>query len=234
MDFANSGSTTSIPFRSFGVIGCLLFLSVPAATWGQERASDQAPSPTGFVSEMETKALATGNGRSAETAFVVEGVLWEYRILDRLHLRFQRQRSMVEGDHVFDIITARAVTDGAVQDVWFRVAPDTSRGPEQVPGERRYDPETDAIVRSIFTSGDGRTPETAFVVGGRIMAEYEVLRIMGLESAQQALVTIRGCSFDVQYAHEPGSDDTQRVYFKLGRDSLEPGGPCVLAPDGAR
>ena len=81
-----------------------------------------------------------------------------------------------------------------------------------------------------MTSGDGKTPETAFVIGGRVPAEYQVLGILGLRPQMQAFTTIRGCSFDVLTARDPDSGEARPVYFKLGPDTLSSAGPCALEP----
>ncbi len=79
-------------------------------------------------------------------------------------------------------------------------------------------------------SGDGMTPETAFVVGGRIGAEYQILRFMGIKSNSQALLTIRGCSFDRLSGRDLDTDEPREVYFKLGSPGFDYRGECVLQP----
>ena len=108
--------------------------------------------------------------------------------------------------------------------------PDTSRPAEEKPGQKRYDPDVDRAMRAIMAAGDGRTPESAFVVGGRIGAEYQVLDTLGFQPKTQALIAIRGCRFDVLTARDPDVGEPRIVYFKLGGDPVDPTRICALGP----
>lgn len=209
----------------FAVMCATLLLGPPPEA---TRAQNAARSETDVIVD---RALSAGDGQRDQTAYVVEGLLWSYPVLDRLRLQFSRQRVESINGQDFDVITATDRTNGAEKDVWFRVSPDNLVPNQLGAGGKRFDPQIDRIVRAIMTSGDGRTPETAFVVGGHIQAEYQVLRIIGLRSTgMQALDEIRGCSFDVLSAQDTESGQARQVYFKLGNDTLDPGGPCVLGP----
>ena len=118
------------------------------------------------------------------------------------------------------MVTARDSKTGRLQDVWFHPAVPTA--PDRA--------ETDRVVRAIVTSGDGTSPETAFVVGARIGAEYEILRYMGIRSDLQALLRVRGCSFDRLSGRDVDTGEAREVYFKLGSDLLDDGGACVRQP----
>ena len=83
----------------------------------------------------------------------------------------------------------------------------------------------------FWLQGDGKAPETAFVLGDRLSAEYQVMRYLGLNAKMQALSTIRGCKFDILTADNPGNGDPRAVYFKLGNDTLGPGAVCELRPN---
>ena len=156
--------------------------------------------------------------QTADTAYAVPGLLWEYVLLTRLNLRFSTQR--IAKDTGTDVITARDPKTGHMQDIWFRAAiPDI---PDQA--------ETDRVVRAIITSGDGKSPETAFVVGGSIGAEYQILQFMGIKSNSQALLTIRGCSFDRLSGGDLDTGELREVYFKLGSTNFDYRGECVLQP----
>lgn len=162
--------------------------------------------------------LKSGDGQTPGTAYAVPGLLWEYPLLGRLDLRFVKQRTAK--DTGTDIVTARDPKTGQVKDIWFRAA--TSDAPDQA--------ETDRAVRAIMTSGDGMTPETAFVVGGRIGAEYQILRFMGIKPNMQGLVTIRGCSFDYLSGRDLDTGEPRKIYFKLGSPGFDDRGTCVLQP----
>ena len=156
---------------------------------------------------MITRVLASGDGNAPATAYVVDRAIDAHAVILHLRKPFLRQRSVEEGASVLDVWTVRGA-DGAEQDIHFRVpAPDT------FPAEQR---ERERSIRRILTSGDGLTPETAFVVGGAIPAEYAILRLMGLQRGVQALVNRGGCYYDVQTARDPASGGTREIWFRLG------------------
>lgn len=65
------------------------------------------------------------------------------------------------------------------------------------------------LLGSILNSGDGRTPETAFVVIN-VAEEYAVLGSLGFELRTQALVEDEGHHFDEMHVHhrQTGEDST--------------------------
>lgn len=69
------------------------------------------------------------------------------------------------------------------------------------------------LIDSIFDSGDGRTPETAFHVI-QIKEEYEILKFMGLSSRMQMLVEEGGHVFDVLTC-ENRNGEMIEVYFDI-------------------
>jgi hypothetical protein len=74
-----------------------------------------------------------------------------------------------------------------------------------------------ALVRSILESGDGKSPATAFVVD-ETGEEYVVLRALGLQFKQQALISDKktGKRYDVMTV--AGSDGReQKIYFNIER-----------------
>ena len=101
------------------------------------------------------RVLASGDGRGPATAYVVARAIEAHSVILHLRTPFLRQRSVEDNATVLDIWTVRG-TDGAEHEIHFRVpAPDT------LPPEQR---EAERNIRRILTSGDGLSPETAFVV----------------------------------------------------------------------
>jgi hypothetical protein len=81
-----------------------------------------------------------------------------------------------------------------------------------------------------MTSGDGQSPETAFLIGGAVPAEPRIMHYLGITPTLQALRSTRGCSFDVLSGEGPASGQHREIYFKLGPGPGDPGRPCVLQP----
>ena len=69
------------------------------------------------------------------------------------------------------------------------------------------------LLRSIFESGDGRTPETAFHVI-QIKEEYEILKFMGLTPHEQTTYDTGGHSFDV-ITCENRNGEWVRIFFDI-------------------
>ena len=69
------------------------------------------------------------------------------------------------------------------------------------------------LLRSIFDSGDGRTPETAFHVT-QIKEEYEILKFMGLTPREQTTYNTGGHAFDI-ITCENGNGELVRIFFDI-------------------
>lgn len=201
------------------VLALALIAGTPPAALGQNAAAPEAEAQR---AAMVANALASGDGRSDATAYRVARAIDSHHVALHLRLRLVRQRSVSEGASVLDIWTVRAA-DGSESEVFFRVpAPDTLP-----PGQR----ENDDAIRRILTSGDGRSPQTAFVTGGAISAEYAILRLMGYRSTLQALINRDGCNYDVQRAVDDATGATQDIWFRLGgAGALAYTGRCEPAP----
>jgi Domain of unknown function (DUF4919) len=72
----------------------------------------------------------------------------------------------------------------------------------------------DGLIRSIFDSGDGKTPETAYVVIS-VDEEYVLLRVLHLSPAGQSLLHEKGHSFDLLEAKDPKTGGTINLYFNV-------------------
>lgn len=73
-------------------------------------------------------------------------------------------------------------------------------------------------VRSVLGSGDGKSPETAFVA---IEEEYSVLAALSLTLVRQALVNHGGSAFDRMEAKKRDSDQTVTLYFNVDRPQAQ-------------
>jgi hypothetical protein len=79
---------------------------------------------------------------------------------------------------------------------------------------------------------DGASPETAFVTGRDIRAQYRILQEMGVQRLGRGLVMTRGCAFDVHMVRDTPQSPPRRVYFMLGGEQMDYRGACTLGPPG--
>jgi hypothetical protein len=68
----------------------------------------------------------------------------------------------------------------------------------------------------VLESGDGKSPETAFVVIA-VDEEYSVLKTASLTPVKQALVNPGGSAFDRFEVKLPESDQTATLFFNVDR-----------------
>ena len=74
----------------------------------------------------------------------------------------------------------------------------------------------DGLVKSITSSGDGKTAETAFVVISTD-EEYTLFNVLGLRATDQALVSQSGHSFDRMTANNPKTNETVVYFFNIDK-----------------
>ena len=74
----------------------------------------------------------------------------------------------------------------------------------------------DGLVKSITSSGDGKTTETAFVVISTD-EEYTLFNVLGLRAVDQALVSQNGHSFDRMTASNPKTNETVVYFFNIDK-----------------
>jgi hypothetical protein len=85
----------------------------------------------------------------------------------------------------------------------------------------------DGLIDSILQSGDGKTPESAFVVV-LIEEEYVILAILQIADAGQSQRDIDGQSYDVFNGVDPQTNNPVELYFNIDipfgalADSLKP------------
>lgn len=70
------------------------------------------------------------------------------------------------------------------------------------------------MIRSIMDSGDGKTPETAWVVIS-VREEYVVLRVLGYLMPEQSLVKKDGHSYDAMKVTNPKDGTEVTFYFNV-------------------
>jgi hypothetical protein len=70
------------------------------------------------------------------------------------------------------------------------------------------------LINSIRNSGDGKSPETAWVVIN-VHEEYVILRVLGFRPSQQSLVNQNGHSYDVMKVKNAEDGTEQAFYFNV-------------------
>jgi hypothetical protein len=71
------------------------------------------------------------------------------------------------------------------------------------------------LLKAILASGDGKTPETAFVVIS-VAEEYSLIGVQGSKKLQQALINKNGHSYDLlTVVNKSGGKD--EIYFNVDR-----------------
>jgi len=68
----------------------------------------------------------------------------------------------------------------------------------------------------VIASANGTGPDDAYVVES-VAQEYEVLRLLGLQSQSQSLHVIDGRPFDVLTATDPETKEARQVWFDISR-----------------
>lgn len=74
----------------------------------------------------------------------------------------------------------------------------------------------DGLLKSIMSSGDGKSEATAFVVISTD-EEYVLFNFMGLRATGQALITKDGHSFDRMTATNPKTSETVTYFFNIDK-----------------
>lgn len=74
----------------------------------------------------------------------------------------------------------------------------------------------EGLIKSILKSGDGRTPETAFVVIST-EEEYVLLRVFRLMPGSQSLMHVNGHYYDRLDAVDPKDKGKVTLYFNIDR-----------------
>jgi hypothetical protein len=72
------------------------------------------------------------------------------------------------------------------------------------------------LLRSVLKSGDGKSPQTAFVVIS-VDEEYKALEALSLQPGTQSLVAHGGSSFDRLDARKRDSGEPVTLYFNIDR-----------------
>ena len=70
------------------------------------------------------------------------------------------------------------------------------------------------LIKSIIQSGDGKSPETAFVVV-LIEEEYAILAVLGIEHSGQSEMNVDGHSYDVFNGTDSRSGSPVEIYFNI-------------------
>lgn len=72
----------------------------------------------------------------------------------------------------------------------------------------------DGLLNSIYQSGDGRTPQTAYIVIS-IKEEYQFLHWFNFQVRGQSRKGSDGYSFDLMSVTDPNTNDDLEIYFNI-------------------
>lgn len=73
-----------------------------------------------------------------------------------------------------------------------------------------------ALIKSILSSGDGKSAETAFTVIST-NEEYVVMDVLGLKVSSQSLLNVNGHSYDKLAGTDPQTNKSVEVYFNIDK-----------------
>ena len=73
---------------------------------------------------------------------------------------------------------------------------------------------TKGLIDSILDSGDGISPETAYVVIS-VREEYIILSVLGLKLEKQGLMALKGHSYDKMEVKNLRTQETATIYFNV-------------------
>ena len=213
-----------------------LFLLVSCATVEKDADTPATSSPTGpnqpetftpayQVPEVDGsyyyQALKLLKSEQLEMLSMIDFVKFRYAYLkvrdqDQLsiptQLRENLRLSIEKEDHMRTILYCEEILKYDFTDIYVHILRNffLERTGKDMTFYKVY---VNKLVDSIFDSGDGHTPETAFHVT-QIKEEYEILKFMGLNSRTQMLMDQGGHSFDVLTC-ENGNGETVEVYFDI-------------------
>ena len=74
----------------------------------------------------------------------------------------------------------------------------------------------DGLIESLLASGDGKTPETAYVAIS-IKEEYVALDVLGLQVQEQSLMGAAGHEYDLFKVRNPATGEVSALYFNVDR-----------------
>jgi hypothetical protein len=121
------------------------------------------------------------------------------------------------GDYAEALRRAAGVLDANFVDVRAHVVAYKAHAGLEHPGPARFHRYVfDGLVRSILQSGNGKSPETAFVV---ISADEEdtLLSALGIRRDGQALVQINGHNYDRVAGRDAETGRALTLYFNIDR-----------------
>lgn len=72
------------------------------------------------------------------------------------------------------------------------------------------------LLKSIMASGDGTTPQTAFVVVS-VAEEYDMIQIHALQQEEQRMEEIGGIPYDIMTVVDPETNRKHIFYFDISR-----------------
>jgi hypothetical protein len=131
-------------------------------------------------------------------------------------LRGPMQKAFAESDCESAIRQGEAILEKNYVFIDAHVILDTChrRLGQTVPSER-HKAVARGLIRAILSSGDGKTPETAFAVIS-VSEEYTIIGVRGARRVQQALINKDGHAYDLMTVQNR-SGEKEQLYFNIDR-----------------
>jgi hypothetical protein len=210
-----------------GAVAAALMAIAASPAWTQEKAA-----PTSPPQSATPAPTATGPryddllAQAKRDGAVVDFKALRYAYADSEHYNpydakeSELRTSMVKAYRDKDCATAmqhaQAILDKNYVDIDAHMMLDLCyRRLEQPQPAKHHERMAHGLAESIVATGDGRTPQTAFVVIA-VREEYNVIAMLGLKQLQQALIRADGHSYD-RFSVKTESGGTDTIFFNIDR-----------------
>ena len=206
------GGVMTIISRGAGVA---LLLVGQALLWGSTRAAE--PSYDDYVAQVKAGKIeidytAFRLAYAASSKYAPYGTIEIVSKLKRAYVAGDCSSAMAHAKEVFEVnfvqMEAHKITAFCLK-----------KAGHEEEARREYAMFL-GLFSSVLKSGDGKSPETAFVVIA-VDEEYSVLETASLTPVKQALVSHGGSAFDRFEVKLPDSDQTVTLFFNVDRPQAQ-------------
>jgi len=210
-----------------GAVAAALMAVAVSPAWTQEKT---APAPTPQTANSEPAAVEPRYdallAQAKRDGAAVDFKALRYAYADSEHYNpydakeSELRTSMVKAYRDKNCVTAmkhaQVILDKNYVDIDAHMMMDLCyRRLDQPQQARQHELMAHGLAESVIATGDGRTPQTAFVVIA-VREEYNVIAMLGLKQLQQALIRADGHSYD-QFSVKTESGGTDTIFFNIDR-----------------
>ena len=211
----------------WGVVAAALMAVTASLAWTQEKAApvsppqsaNPAPAATGpRYDDLLAQAKRDGAAVDFKALRYAYADSEYYNPYDakESEMRTPMVKAFADKDCVNAIKHAQAILENNYLYIDAHMVLDLCYGRLDQPQQaRQHELMARGLAASIIASGDGKTPQTAFVVIA-VREEYNALSMLGLKKVRQALIRADGHSYD-QISAENKSGGTETILFNIDR-----------------